>query len=95
MFGKRFVQRLAIGFLLVEILLVGIMTAAAATADRFYISRLISWREADFHDFRKFPSRPIPAGSKEFYFEPAPEKPPGYLRTITYRRDAPDPRTPR
>ncbi len=95
MFGKRFLRPLVIVLLLTPILLVGIMTAAAATTDRLYIFRIIAWREADFRDFEKFPSRPIPAGSKEFYFEPAPEKPPGYLRTITYRRDAPDPRTPR
>lgn len=95
MFRTRFLQRLAVVLLLVAILLVGIMTAAAATADRFYVSRIIAWREADFRDFEKFPSRPVPAGPKEFSFEPAPENPPEYLRTITYRRDAPDPRTPR
>ncbi len=88
-------RRLAIVLLLVSILLVGMMTAAAATADRFYISRLIAWREADFRDFERFPSRAVPAGSKEFSFKPAPENPPEYLRTITYRRDAPDPTTPR
>jgi CubicO group peptidase (beta-lactamase class C family) len=95
MFGKGFMQQLAVVFLLVAILLVGAMAAAAATADRFYISRLVAWRESDFHDFQRFPSRPVPAGSKEFSFEPAPEKPPEYLRTVTYHRDAPNPRTPR
>jgi CubicO group peptidase (beta-lactamase class C family) len=95
MFRTRFLQRLAVVLLLVAILLVGIMTAAAATADRFYVSRIIAWREADFRDFEKFPSRPVPAGPKEFSFEPVPENPPEYLRTITYRSDAPDPRTPR
>ncbi|MDP8974593.1 MAG: beta-lactamase family protein [Actinomycetota bacterium] len=84
-------RRLAIALLLVSILLLGIMTAAAATADRFYVSRLIAWREADFRDFERFPSRPVPAGSKEFSFKPAPENPPEYLRTVTYQRDAPDP----
>ena len=68
-------RRLAIAFLLVSVLLVGIMTAAAATADRLYISRLIAWREADFRDFKRFPSRAVPAGSKEFSFKHA------YLRT--------------
>ena len=68
-------RRLAIALLLLSILLVGIMAAAAATADRFYISRLIAWREADFRDFKRFPSRAVPAGSKEFSFKHA------YLRT--------------
>ena len=95
MFRKRFVQRLAITLLLVSILLVGIMAAAAATTDRFYISRIIAWRSSDFHDFERFPSRPVPAGSKEFSFKPAPENPPNYLRTVTHRRDAPDPANPR
>ena len=97
MFRTRFLQRLADVLLLVAGLFVGIMTAASATADRFYVSRIVAWREADFRDFEKFPSRPVPAGPKEFSFEPAPENPPEYLRTITYRRDAPDPdpRTPR
>ena len=95
MFGKRFLRRVAAVFLLLVILFVGAMTAAAATADRFYISRIIAWREADFHDFEKFPSRAVHAGSEAFSFKPVPEKPPGYLRTVTYRRDAPDPSTPR
>ncbi|CAA9464257.1 MAG: Beta-lactamase class C-like and penicillin binding proteins (PBPs) superfamily [uncultured Rubrobacteraceae bacterium] len=95
MFRTRFLQRLAIALLLVSILLVGIMAVAAATTDRFYVSRIIAWREGDFRDFEKFPSRPVPAGSKRFSFEPAPENPPEYLRTVTYRRDAPDPETPR
>jgi CubicO group peptidase (beta-lactamase class C family) len=95
MFGKRFLRRVAAVLLLIAILLVGAMAAAAATADHFYISRLIAWRESDFHDFERFPSRAVPAGSKEFSFKPAPEEPPEYLRTVTYRRDAPDPATPR
>jgi CubicO group peptidase (beta-lactamase class C family) len=95
MFRTRILQRLAVVLLLVAGLFVGLMTAAGATADRFYASRIIAWWEADFRDFEKFPSRPVPAGPKEFSFEPAPENPPEYLRTITYRRDAPDPRTPR
>lgn len=95
MFRKRFAQRLAIALLLASILPLGIVAAAAATADRFYISRIIAWREADFRDFERFPSRSVPAGSKEFSFKPAPEKPPEYLRTVTYRRDTPDPTTPR
>jgi CubicO group peptidase (beta-lactamase class C family) len=37
----------------------------------------------------------VPAGPEQFSFKPAPEKPPEYLRTVTYRRDAPDPRTDR
>src|SRR5919107_5508547 len=94
MFRKRFVRRLAVAFLLIAVLLVVVMTAAAATTDRFYLSRVIAWREADFHDFERFPSRPVPAGPEQFSFKPAPEKPPEYLRTVTYRRDAPDP-TPR
>jgi CubicO group peptidase (beta-lactamase class C family) len=93
MFRKRFVRRLAVAFSLIAVLLVVVMTAAAATTDRFYLSRVIAWREADFHDFERFPSRPVPAGSEQFSFKPAPEKPPGYLRTVTYRRDAPDPTT--
>ena len=95
MFRTRFLQRLAVVVLLVAGLFVGIMTAASATADRFYVSRIVAWREADFRDFEKFPSRPVPVGPKEFSFEPAPENPPEYLRTVTYRRDAPDPRNPR
>lgn len=92
MFHKCFVRRLALAFLLIAVLLVVVMTAAAATTDRFYVSRIIAWREADFHDFERFPSRPVPAGPQYFSFKPAPEKPPEYLRTVTYRRDAPDPR---
>lgn len=95
MFRTRFLQRLAIALLLLSILLVGIMATAAATTDHFYVSRIIAWREGDFRDFEKFPSRPVPAGSKQFSFEPAPENPPAYLRTVTYRRDAPDPTVPR
>ncbi len=94
MLRKRFAHRLAVAFLLVSILLVGLMTVTSATTDRFYASRIIAWREADFRDFERFPSRAVPAGSKEFSFKPAPENPPEYLRTLTYRRDAPDP-TPR
>jgi CubicO group peptidase (beta-lactamase class C family) len=93
--SKPFVRRLAVAFLLIAILLVGVMTAAAATADRFYVSRIIAWREADFHDFGRFPSRPVSAGPNEFSFKPPPEKTPQFLRTVTYRRDAPDPKTPR
>jgi CubicO group peptidase (beta-lactamase class C family) len=88
-------RRLAIALLLVSILLVGIMTAAAATADRFYVSRIVAWRNADFRDFEKFPSRRVPAGREAFSFEPAPENPPEYLRTVTYRRDAPEPTSDR
>jgi CubicO group peptidase (beta-lactamase class C family) len=95
MFGKRFLRRVAAVFLLIAILVVGAMAAAAATADRFYVSRLIAWRESDIRDFEKFPARAVPAGSKEFSFDPAPEKPPKYLRTLTYHRDAPDPKAPR
>ena len=95
MLRTRLLQRLAVVFLLMAVLLAGIMSAAAATADRFYVSRIIAWREADFRDFERFPSRPIPAGPKEFSFKAAPEDPPEYLRTISYRRDAPDPATPR
>ena len=47
----QFLHRLAIALLLVSILLVGIMAAAAATTDRFYVSRIIAWRDADFRDF--------------------------------------------
>jgi CubicO group peptidase (beta-lactamase class C family) len=92
---KPFLQRLAIVFLLIVVLLVGLMTAAAATADRFYASRIVAWRNADFRDFERFPSRPVPAGAEAFSFEPAPENPPEYLETVTYRRDAPEPTTPR
>jgi CubicO group peptidase (beta-lactamase class C family) len=80
--------------LLIAILLLGLMAAAVATIDRFYASRIVAWREADFRDFEKFPSRPVPAGPETFSFEPAPENPPEYLRTVTYRRDAPEPATP-
>ncbi len=81
--------------MLIGILLVGVVAAAAATADRFYVSRLIAWREADFHDFERFPSRAVPAGSNVFSFKPARLDPPEFLRTVTYRRDASDPSTPR
>ena len=81
--------------MLIVVLLVGLMAAATATADRFYASRIVAWREADFHDFERFPSRPVPAGSDKFSFESAPENAPEYLRTVTYYRDAPDPKTPR
>src|SRR5215203_959255 len=95
MFRKRLMQRLAVAFLLLAVSFSGIMTAAAATTDRFYISRIIAWREGEFRDFEKFPSRPVPAGPKTFFFKPAPERTPEYLRTVTYRRDTPDPTTPR
>ena len=95
MLRKPFLQRLVIVFLLVSGLLVGLMAASAATADRFYASRIVAWREADFRDFERFPSRPVPAGPNNFSFEPAPENPPEYLRTLTYRPDAPEPTTPR
>ena len=49
----RFLHRLAIALLLVSILLVGVMVAAAATADHFYASRIVAWREADFRDFER------------------------------------------
>ena len=95
MHRKRFRKWLAIVLLLIVVLLVGLMAAATATADRFYASRIVAWREADFHDFERFPSRPVPAGSDKFSFESAPENAPEYLRTVTYHRDAPDPKTPR
>jgi CubicO group peptidase (beta-lactamase class C family) len=88
-------RRLAVVLLLVVVLFLGLMTLAAATADRFYASRIVAWREADFRDFERFPSRTVPAGQEAFSFEPAPREPPEYLRTITYRRDAPDTKTPR
>jgi hypothetical protein len=88
-------RRLAVVLLLVVVLFLGLMTLAAATADRFYASRIVAWREADFRDFERFPSRTVPAGQEAFSFEPAPREPPEYLRTITYRRDAPDSKTPR
>jgi CubicO group peptidase (beta-lactamase class C family) len=92
---RPFLRWLVAVLLLITGLLAGLMFVAAATADRFYASRIVAWREADFHDFEKFPSRPVPAGPKAFSFEPAPENPPEYLRTVTYRRDAPEPATPR
>ena len=95
MFRKRLVRRLAVVFLLILILLVGVMTAAAATADRFYVSRIIAWREADFHDYQRFPSRTVHAGPNEFSFEPPPEKTPEFLRKVSYRSGAPEPKTPR
>ena len=94
MFGKRYLRRLAVVLSLIAILLLGIM-AAAATADRFYVSRIVAWRNADFRGFERFPSRRVPAGQKMFSFEPAPENPPEYLTTVTYHRDAPEPTTPR
>jgi CubicO group peptidase (beta-lactamase class C family) len=90
-----FLRWLALVLLLMAVLLLGLLAVAAATADRFYASRIVAWREADFRDFEKFPSRRVPAGSEAFSFDPAPKKPPLYLRTVTYRRDAPDPTTPR
>src|SRR5918998_1398506 len=95
MISKRFVRRLAIASLLIAVSVVGVMAVASATADRFYASRILAWREADFRDFERFPSRPVPAGPETFSFEPAPENPPEYLRTVTYHREAPDPKTPR
>jgi hypothetical protein len=68
-------RRLTIVFLLTAVLLLGLMAAAAATADRFYASRIVAWREAEIHDFERFPSRRVPAGSKTFSFEPAPRDP--------------------
>jgi CubicO group peptidase (beta-lactamase class C family) len=88
-------RRLAIVLMLMMGLLLGIMAAAAATADRFYVSRIVAWRNADFRDFERFPSRPVPAGAETFSFEPAPKNPPEYLTTVTYHRDAPEPTTPR
>jgi CubicO group peptidase (beta-lactamase class C family) len=93
-FGKRYLRRLAVVLSLIAILLLGIV-AAAATADRFYVSRIVAWRNADFRDFERFPSRPVPAGAEAFSFEPAPKNPPEYLTTVTYHRDAPEPTTPR
>lgn len=90
---KRSLKRPAIAFLLMAILVLGLV--AAATADRFYASRIVAWREADFRDFERFPSRAVPAGSEAFSFKPAPQEPPEYLRTVTYHRDAPEPATPR
>jgi CubicO group peptidase (beta-lactamase class C family) len=95
MLRKRILKRLIVPFLLIAILLLGLVAATAATADRFYASRIVAWREADFHDFERFPSRRVPAGSKAFSFEPAPQNPPEYLRTITYHQDAPEPAAPR
>ncbi len=95
MLGKRHLRRLAVVLSLIAILLLGIMAATAATADRFYASRIVAWRNADFRDFEKFPSRRVPAGPEAFSFEPAPENPPEYLKTVTYHRDAPEPTTPR
>ena len=95
MLRKRSLKQLAIVFLLIAILLLGLMAAAVATIDRFYASRIVAWREADFRDFERFPSRPVPAGPKAFSFEPAPQDPPEYLRTVTYHQDAPAPATPR
>ena len=88
-------RRLAIVLILMMGLLLGLVAAAAATADRFYASRIVAWREADFRDFERFPSRPVPAGSEAFSFESAPKEPPEFLRTVTYHRAAPDPKTPR
>ena len=95
MFRNPFWQRLAIVFLLIAVSVLGVMAVAAATADRFYASRIVAWRNADFRDFERFPSRRVSAGPETFFFEPAPEEPPEYLRTVTYRSDAPEPKTPR
>jgi CubicO group peptidase (beta-lactamase class C family) len=95
MLRKRSLKRLTVSFLLIAILLLGLVAATATTTDRFYASRIVAWREADFHDFERFPSRPVPAGADKFSFQPAPENPPEYLRTVTYHRDAPEPATPR
>ena len=95
MVGKRYLRRLAVVLSLIAILLLGIMAAATMTADRFYVSRIVAWRNADFRDFERFPSRPVPAGAEAFSFEPAPENPPEYLETVTYHRAAPEPTTPR
>ncbi len=59
MFRKRFLRRLTVLLLLLAVLLLGLMAAVAATTDRFYASRIIAWRGADFRDFERFPSRPV------------------------------------
>jgi len=93
MLRKRLVRRLAIVLLLVAVLLLGIMTAAVTTDDRFYASRIVAWRDADFRDFERFPSRPVPAGPNGFSFEPAPENPPEYPQGRTGSLSSPPPRT--
>ena len=95
MFRKSLVRWLGVVFLLMLILIVGVMTTAAATADRFYVSRIIAWQEVDFHDYQRFPSRSVHAGPNEFSFEPPPEKTPEFLRKVSYRSGALEPKSPR
>lgn len=72
MFRTPFLQRLAIVILLVAVLLAGIMIAAGATADRFYASRIVAWREADFRDFEGSPPAPCPQGRRSSPSRPRP-----------------------
>jgi hypothetical protein len=95
MLRKRSLKRLTVPFLLIAIMLLGLVAATAATADRFYASRIVAWRDADFRDFERFPSRPCPQGGGVLLRARAPRNPPEYLRTVTYRREAPEPKTPR
>lgn len=96
MLTRQSLRRFLIGLLAFAILLAGVMAAASATTDRFYISRIIAWREGSFRDFEtKFPSRTVPKGQHTFSFRSASGDPPAWLRTVTYYRDAPESATPR
>lgn len=76
-------RRILIGLLATVAVFGGLLVAAEATTDRFYLSRVLAWRGADFGDPARFPARPIPTGPGTFSFEPPPATTPPWLQGVT------------
>lgn len=89
-------RRLLIVLLATAALIGALLVAAAATTDRFYVSRVLTWRGADAGDVARFPTRPVPAGPDTSALRPAPADPPLWLRTVDTHAGPPssDPREP-
>ncbi|TCK22307.1 serine hydrolase domain-containing protein [Pseudonocardia endophytica] len=78
--------------LAVLVVVVGaLFVAVETTTDRFYLSRVLAWHGADYQDWQRFPSRPVPTGPDGNPFRPAPATPPPWLQTVTGHPDAPPP----
>jgi CubicO group peptidase (beta-lactamase class C family) len=61
---RRWLRRLAGGFAVVVLLVLGVYAWARASLDRSSIARAMWWTEADVGDQFRFPARTIPAGDE-------------------------------
>lgn len=75
--GRRLVRGLAILVGVVVVAVAAVYATAWLTLDRWAVSRALIWRDSDIDDYRRFESRPIPAGDAPFRYAHGPGYPDG------------------